>query len=86
MTKEQIAAILEGNGASVFKSISLEDRLRLVGDLWDSIADENADYPPLTDAQKLELDKRLAEHEADPSSALEWLQVRKELWSRVKAK
>jgi putative addiction module component (TIGR02574 family) len=41
---------------------------------------------PLTDAQKAELERRVSEHDADPSTALEWSAVRAELWSQVKAK
>ena len=39
--------------------LSVEERLTLVEDLWDSIADENA-AAPLTDAQRAELDRRPA--------------------------
>ena len=62
--------------------LSVEDRLDLVQDLWDSIPAEN--FPPLSEDQMAELDRRLAEHERDPSSALPWEQVRESLWSRYK--
>jgi putative addiction module component (TIGR02574 family) len=48
--------------------LSVEERLELVQDLWDSIEDEN--LPPLTDEQMSEMDRRIAEHERDPSSGL----------------
>ena len=45
-------------------SLPVEDKLKLVEALWDSIAaDQNA--LPLTDAQKAELDKRLDAYELD---------------------
>lgn len=46
------------------KRLPLEDRFRLVEDLWDSIADE-AGALPLTPAPREELDDRLAAWEAD---------------------
>ena len=46
------------------QDLSIETRLRLVEDLWDSIAaDQNK--LPLTAAQKTELDTRLDEFEID---------------------
>jgi putative addiction module component (TIGR02574 family) len=50
--------------------------------LWDSIAQD--ELPPLTDAQKKEIDRRIDEHERDPSTALPWEEVRKWLWSNYK--
>lgn len=62
--------------------LSTAERLELVEELWDSIAAEaehNADVLPLTDAQKEELDRRIASHRADPSRVEPWEEVRKEL-------
>jgi len=56
-----------------YRGLSVADRLQLVGDIWDSIADEANASPevlPLTDEQKAELDRRLAEYEADPASGI----------------
>lgn len=56
-----------------YRSLSVDERLQLVGDIWDSIAEEAHARPevlPLSDAQKAELDQRLAEYEADPSTAI----------------
>ena len=50
--------------ATRVKDLPLEVRLKLVEDLWDSIAaDQNK--LPLTEAQKAELDNRLDEFEVD---------------------
>jgi putative addiction module component (TIGR02574 family) len=46
------------------QDLPLEARLKLVEDLWDSIAAEQGNLP-LTEAQKNELDNRLDEFEAD---------------------
>lgn len=46
------------------KDLPIDQRLRVVEDLWDSIAaDSNA--LPLTEAQRAELDRRLDAYEAD---------------------
>lgn len=44
--------------------LPLEERIRLVEDLWDSIAYESATLP-LNDAQRDELDRRLDAYERD---------------------
>ncbi len=46
------------------QSLSIEERLNLVEDLWDSIAAEQ-DALPLTPEQRAELDRRLANYELD---------------------
>lgn len=56
-----------------YRSLSVDERLQLVGDIWDSIADEAHATPellPLSDSQKVELDRRIAEYEADPSTGI----------------
>jgi putative addiction module component (TIGR02574 family) len=58
------------------------ERIQLAEDLWDSIAAD--EMPPLNDDQMEEMDRRFAEHERDPSSAVPWEDVRKWLWSRYK--
>ena len=66
--------------AELFK-LSVEERLQLVEDLWDSIAADTETLPPLSQDQIAEIGRRLAEHEKDPSTALEWENVREELWA-----
>ena len=66
-----------------FRHLSVTDRLQLVEDIWDSIAVETPDAIPLTDAQRTELDRRLAAHEREPSSAVPWDQVRAELFGQT---
>ncbi|MBC7791459.1 MAG: addiction module protein [Anaerolineae bacterium] len=58
------------NPAFDYRGLGVADRLQLVGDIWDSIAEEanvSPDVLPLTDEQKAELDRRVAEYDADPS-------------------
>jgi putative addiction module component (TIGR02574 family) len=53
------------------KALDLNDRIQLVQAIWDTIADEQT-HPDLTDAEKQELDRRIAEHDADPDNVLTW--------------
>jgi putative addiction module component (TIGR02574 family) len=62
--------------------LSPEERIQLAEDLWDSIAQD--ELPPLTEAQKKEIDRRIEEHKRDPSTALPWEEVRRWLWSNYK--
>jgi putative addiction module component (TIGR02574 family) len=57
------------------RQLSIQDQLELVEALWEGLAKRNA-VPPPTDAQKTELDKRLAEHEADPDDVISWSEVK----------
>jgi putative addiction module component (TIGR02574 family) len=62
------------------RALPVAERLQLVEDLWDSIADEAPDVAvPVTPELAAELDRRLAEHRADPTSAISWDEVRAEL-------
>jgi putative addiction module component (TIGR02574 family) len=57
------------------------EKLELIGELWDDLS-SMSDQIPLTDAQIEELDRRKANFQKDPSSALTWEQVE----SRIKEK
>ncbi|HEY8503159.1 MAG TPA: addiction module protein [Gemmataceae bacterium] len=57
------------------RSMSLEGRIRLLQAIWDDIAAEQ-EPADLTDAQKRELDQRLAAYEASPVDVVPWEQVR----------
>ena len=54
--------------------LSVEERLRLVQELWDSIAASDPEIP-ISDAQRAELDRRADELDRNPSIALSWDQV-----------
>lgn len=57
--------------------LSPQERLDLIGQLWDSL---DADRAPLTAAQRAELDRRLAE--PDTGGARSWAEFRAELAAR----
>jgi putative addiction module component (TIGR02574 family) len=67
------------------RELPIEERLKAVEDLWDSIADEDPDLAmPMTPSLIAELDRRLAEHESDPTAVVPWEQVRAELVTTLK--
>jgi putative addiction module component (TIGR02574 family) len=59
-------------------ALSIEDRIHLVQAIWDSIAAEQA-YPDLTKAQQQEIDRRIADHEANPDNVLTWEEIKASL-------
>jgi len=63
--------------------LRLEERLSLVEELWDSIA-ADSEALPLTGPQRVELDRRLAEHEADPTDVTSWDEVRSSVNDQLK--
>lgn len=67
---------------SELMKLTADERLELVEDLWDSIAQH--EMPPLTDEQKEEFDRRYAEHLRDPSSGSKWEDVKARLLARYK--
>jgi putative addiction module component (TIGR02574 family) len=54
--------------------LSVAERLQLVGEIWDSIAPA-LEQLPLTEAQRQELDRRLAALEANPGNVVPWEEV-----------
>lgn len=57
--------------------LSIAERIQIVEDLWDSIAQASQEVP-VTDAQKLELDRRLARFAQD-STLRTWEEVKERL-------
>jgi putative addiction module component (TIGR02574 family) len=59
-------------------------RVELAMALWESLTDAERDAElALTPEQETELDHRLAEHIADPGSAIPWDEVRRKLTGGV---
>jgi putative addiction module component (TIGR02574 family) len=59
------------------KKLSISDRILLVEEIWDTIAEENQAFE-LTDAQKRELDRRLELARANPGEGRTWDQIKAE--------
>jgi len=62
--------------------LSVAERIQLVEDLWDSIAADTGDIE-LTDAQRVELDRRLADLELNPDGGEPWSNVRARIEKRL---
>jgi putative addiction module component (TIGR02574 family) len=62
-------------------SLSIPERIQLVEDIWDSIA-EVPEAVGLTDEQKAELDRRLDAYYQNPDEGAPWWLVRERIRSR----
>jgi putative addiction module component (TIGR02574 family) len=58
---------------SQIDSLSPAEKAELLDTVWDSL---EADAVSLTDAQRDELDHRIARHEQNPSDVVPWQQVK----------
>ena len=65
-------------------NLSIAERIELVGDLWDSMA-ETPEAIELTEAQKAELDRRLDAHRKDPTAGAPWPIIRDRIANRKMA-
>jgi putative addiction module component (TIGR02574 family) len=75
-----------GQPAFDYLSLSIEERLQLVGDIWDSIADAanaSPDVLPLTEEQRAELDRRIAEADAHPEDLIPMEEVMARLRTKI---
>jgi putative addiction module component (TIGR02574 family) len=63
--------------------LSPAERIQLAEDLWDSVAAEPENAPPLSEAQREEITRRLEAHARDATSSIGWDAVRARLWSRL---
>ena len=63
-----------------FKNLPISERIQLVTDIWDSIAEETSGELRLSPEELAELRRRLAEHQANPDSGIPWEQVRARLF------
>ncbi|HLO88390.1 MAG TPA: addiction module protein [Nostocaceae cyanobacterium] len=57
------------------KSLSIEERIWIVQEILESIAEEQT-TPDLTEAQKRELDRRIADYEANPDNVMTWEEMK----------
>ncbi len=62
-------------------SMSVDDRIALVQDIWDSVAVDTGLLPPNT-LERIELDKRLAEDDAGDADTVSWETIKSEAQSR----
>ena len=57
------------------KKLSISDRILLVEEIWDTIAEENQAFE-LTEAQKRELDRRLESARNNPGVGRTWDEIK----------
>ena len=60
-------------------SLSPAEKAELLDAVWESL---EADSVSLTDAQRAELDDRIARHEQNPSNVIPWEQVKADLFKK----
>ena len=54
--------------------LDVEQRLSLIEEIWESLEESSV---PLTDAQRTELENRIADHEANPDDFVTFEEVKK---------
>ncbi len=60
-------------------TLTADEKFELLDILWESL---EADVPPITDAQREELDRRLLHYDENPSDVIPWEQVKASLPKR----
>jgi putative addiction module component (TIGR02574 family) len=72
-----IIPIMQSELTQQAKKLSIPDRILLVEEIWDTIAEENQAFE-LTDAQKRELDRRLELARTNPGQGRTWDEIKAE--------
>ena len=74
---------MESSTLSQLLKLPAGDRAELAMALWESLSDSQREAElALTEDQAAELDRRWAEHLANPESAVAWSEVRRKLLER----
>ena len=68
---------------NVIDSWPVEDRIQLVQEVWDRLADQGNE-PGLGEEEKAELDRRVAEDDATPDDVVPWGEVKAEALARIR--
>ena len=63
------------------RELSLSDRLRLLGDVWETFVSDPESLP-LSDEHRKEIDRRLDAYERDPNRSADWLDARRRITGR----
>ncbi|PYR99385.1 MAG: hypothetical protein DMG15_09125 [Acidobacteria bacterium] len=64
---------------SRFRELSSDEKIRLVQELWDQIAEDIARMP-LTESQRRLLDERLADEENNPDDIEPWTKAKDDIF------
>jgi len=65
-----------------FRKLSPSEKIRVLQELWDEVAEEVASEP-LSESQKLLLDERIQQHVEDPSDVEPWDRTRDDILSEL---
>ncbi len=65
-----------------FRRLPATEKIHLVQQLWDEIAEEAA-HRPLTESQRRLLDERIDEHEANPADVEPWEEARDDILRKL---
>ena len=84
-------AALDFNGDQIMNTqllqqarvLDIDEHIELVEAIWDGIVSRGA-VPPLTEAQKTELDRRLADHLANPHDVVPWSEVKAAALAKIR--
>ena len=63
---------------SGFRELPPDEKIRLVQEFWDEIAEE-VERSPLTDSQRQLLDERLADEERNPDDVEPWAKAKDDI-------
>lgn len=76
-----VYAFVMNTTVATLKSLPVSERIQLVEDIWDSIAEETPGSAlHLTASEQAELNTRYAAHLADPQTSVPWSEVRANLF------
>ena len=64
----------------LIERLNPEERLRLIGEIWDSLLP--AQRLEIPESHREELDRRLADADENPSAGAPWEEVRARLWGK----
>jgi putative addiction module component (TIGR02574 family) len=62
--------------------LNVDERLALVEKIWASICADSASFP-LTEAQRAELDRRVADDDAFPDHVIPWEEIKSAMRARL---
>ncbi len=62
--------------------LGIDERLALVDEIWASVCADAAKFP-LTEAQRAELDRRVADDNAFPDDVVPWAEVKASIRARL---
>ena len=63
--------------------LDIDEQIELVEAIWDGIVSRGA-APSLTEAQKTELGRRLADHLANPNDVVPWSEVKAAALAKIR--